>query len=154
MTTETEDLRIIRLNPSNYSVEYLYDGFKKLVDNTGITVGCKNKKLSAGTRLCRRMEFQIKKIPKWRRFTFTNVGKTLKREQILSSLYRFMLKNVKFFVVIQDWLKEYKFRTTQDLIILSSLTTLWNCYYDLFTENMSTEYSRKSNWKKIISSRD
>ncbi len=64
MITETEDLRIIRLNPSNQSVEYLYDGFEKLVDNNGITVGCVNKKLSAGTRLYRRMEFQIKKIPK------------------------------------------------------------------------------------------
>jgi hypothetical protein len=59
-----------------------------------------------------------------------------------------MLKNVKFFVIIQEWLKGCAFRTTQDLIILSSLTILWNCYYDLLTENMSTEYSRKSNWKK------
>ena len=40
MITETEDLRIIRLNPSNQSVEYLCDDFEKLVDNTGITVGC------------------------------------------------------------------------------------------------------------------
>ena len=64
MITEKEDLRIIRLNPSNQSVEYLYDGFEKLVDNTGITVGCVNKKLSVGTRSYRRMEFQIKKIPK------------------------------------------------------------------------------------------
>ncbi len=63
MITETEDLRIIRLNPSNLSV-YLYDDFEKLVDNTGITVGCVNKKLSVGTRSYRRMEFQIKKIPK------------------------------------------------------------------------------------------
>jgi hypothetical protein len=44
--------------------EYLYDDFEKLDDNTGITVGCVNKKLSAGTRSYRRMEFQIKKIPK------------------------------------------------------------------------------------------
>ncbi len=29
MITEKEDLRIIRLNPSNKSVEYLYDGFEK-----------------------------------------------------------------------------------------------------------------------------
>ena len=43
------------------------DDFEKLVDNTGITVGCVNKKLSAETRSYRRMEFQIKKIPKWRR---------------------------------------------------------------------------------------
>ncbi len=50
MITEKEDLRIIRLNTSNYSVEYLYDDFEKLVDNTEITVGCVNKKLSAGTR--------------------------------------------------------------------------------------------------------
>ena len=62
MITEKEDLRIIRLNPSNLSV-YLYDDLK-LVDNTGITIGCVNKKLSAGTRSYRRMEFQIKKIPK------------------------------------------------------------------------------------------
>ena len=64
MITEKEDLRIVLINPSNYSVEYLYDDFEKLVDNTGITVGCINKKLSAGTRSYRRMEFQIKKIPK------------------------------------------------------------------------------------------
>ena len=67
MITEKEDLRIIRLNPSNYSVEYLYDDFEKLVNNTRIR--CVNKKLSAGTRSYRRMEFQIKKIPKWRRLT-------------------------------------------------------------------------------------
>ncbi len=59
-----------------------------------------------------------------------------------------MLKNVKFFVIIQEWLKGCTFRTTQDLIILSSLTNLWNCYYDLFTENMSTEYSQKSKLKE------
>jgi hypothetical protein len=47
MITETEDLRIIRLTPSNYAVEYLCDDFEKLVDNTEITVGCVNKKLSA-----------------------------------------------------------------------------------------------------------
>ncbi len=64
MITEKEDLRIIRLNTSDYSVEYLCDDFEKLVDNTGITVGCLNKKLSAGTRSYRRMELQIKKIPK------------------------------------------------------------------------------------------
>ncbi len=29
----------------------------------------------------------------------------MKREYILSSLYRLMLKNVKFFVIIQEWLK-------------------------------------------------
>ena len=46
MITEKEDLRIVRLNPSNYSVEYLCDDFEKLVDNTRITVGCVNKKLS------------------------------------------------------------------------------------------------------------
>ena len=64
MITEKEDLRIVQLNPSNYSVEYLCDDFEKLVDNTGITVGRVNKRLSAGTRSYRRMEFQIKKIPK------------------------------------------------------------------------------------------
>ncbi len=64
MITENEDLRIVLLNPSNYSVEYLCDDFEKLVDNTGITVGCVNKKLSAGTKSYRKMEFQIKKIPK------------------------------------------------------------------------------------------
>ncbi len=83
-----------------------------------------------------------KEDPKMKKINFTNVGKTLKREQILSSLYCLMLKNVKFFVIIQDWLKGRTFRTTQDFIILSSLTTLRNCYYDLFTENMSTEYSQ------------
>ncbi len=63
MITEKEDLRIIRLNPSNYSVEYLYDNFEKLVNKPGYH-RCVNKKLSAGTRSNRRMEFQIKKIPK------------------------------------------------------------------------------------------
>ena len=58
MITEKEDLRIVLLNPSNYSVEYLCDDFEKLVNNTRITVGCVNKKLSVD------MEFQIKKIPK------------------------------------------------------------------------------------------
>ena len=62
--TEKKDLRIVLLNPSNYSVEYLCDDFEKLVDNTEITVGCVNKKLSVGTRSYRRREFQIKKIPK------------------------------------------------------------------------------------------
>ncbi len=128
----------------------MYDGFEKLVDNTGITVRCVNKKLSAGTRSFRRMEFQIKKIPRWRRLTFTNIGKILKREQRLSSLYRLMLENVRFFVLIQDWLIGYTFRTTQDVIILSSLTTLWNCYCDLFTENISTEYSRSQIERRLF----
>ncbi len=132
----------------------MYDGFEKLVDNTGITVGCVNKKLSAGTRSYRRMEFRIKKIPKWRRLTFTNVGKNYEERINTFISLSYMLKNVKFFVIIQKMTKGYTFRTTQDLIILSSLTILWNRYCNLFTENTSTEYSRKSNWKKTISSRD
>ena len=80
MITETEDLRIIRLTPSNYSVEYLCDDFKKLVDNTGITVGCVNKKLSAGTRSYRRMEFSNKEDPEMKKISFTDVRKTMKRE--------------------------------------------------------------------------
>ena len=31
---------------------------------------------------------------------------------------------------------------------MSSLTILWNCYYDLFTENMSAEYNRKVKLKE------
>ncbi len=58
MTTEKEDLRIIRLNPSNQSVEYLYEGFKKLVNNIKITVDCENKKLSAGTRFIEEWSFK------------------------------------------------------------------------------------------------
>jgi hypothetical protein len=61
MITETEDLQIIQLNLSYNSVKYLYDGFVKLVEHT---VDCVNKKLSAGIRWYRRMEFQIKKIPR------------------------------------------------------------------------------------------
>ena len=80
MITETEDLRIVRLNPSNYSVEYLYDDFEKLVDNTEITVGCVNKKLSVGTRSYRRMEFQNKEDPEMKKINSTNVGKAMKRE--------------------------------------------------------------------------
>jgi hypothetical protein len=57
-TTE-KDLQINQLIPSNYSVRYLYNGFKHLINNTAITVGCVNKKLSAGTRMRRGMEFQI-----------------------------------------------------------------------------------------------
>ena len=67
MITEKEDLRIVLLNPSNYSVEYLCDDFEKLVDNTGITVGCVNKKLSAGTRSYRRMEFSNKEDPEMKK---------------------------------------------------------------------------------------
>ena len=43
MITEKEDLRIIRINPSNYSVEYLYDDFEKLVNNTRIPSLCKQE---------------------------------------------------------------------------------------------------------------
>ena len=31
---------------------------------------------------------------------------------------------------------------------MSSLTILWNCYYDLFTENISAEYNRKVKLKE------
>ena len=44
--------------------------------------------------------------------------------------------------------KRCTLRTTQDLIISSSLAILWNGYYDLFTENMSTEYNQKSKLKE------
>ena len=60
--------------------EYLYDDFEKLVDNTGITVSCVNKKLSAGTRSYRRMEFSNKEDPEMKKINSTNVGKTMKRE--------------------------------------------------------------------------
>jgi hypothetical protein len=74
----------------------------------------------------------------------------LKREQRLSSLYRFMLKNVKFFVIIQEWLNGYKFRTTQDLIILSSLTTfvelLLRSVYREHEHRIQSEVKLKENY--------
>jgi hypothetical protein len=39
----------------------LYGGFKKLINNTAITIGCVNKKLSAGDRMRRGLEFQIRR---------------------------------------------------------------------------------------------
>jgi hypothetical protein len=61
MVTTEKDLRINRLNPLNYSVGSLYDGFKKLINNTAIVVGCAGKKLSAGDRMRRGLEFQIRR---------------------------------------------------------------------------------------------
>jgi hypothetical protein len=61
-----------------------------------------------------------------------------------------MLKNVKFFVLIQDWLKGYKFRTTQDLIILSSLTTfvelLLQSVYREHEHGIQSELKLKENY--------
>jgi hypothetical protein len=79
MITEKENLRIIRLNTSNYSVEFLYDNFEKLVDNTGITVGCVNKKLSAEVKMVQKNGVSNKEDPEMK-INFTNVGKTMKRE--------------------------------------------------------------------------
>jgi hypothetical protein len=61
MVTTEEDLRINRLNPSNYSVGSLYDGFKILINNTAIAVGYASKKLSASDRMRRGLEFQIRR---------------------------------------------------------------------------------------------
>lgn len=57
----TKDMKINRLNPSNYSVGPLYNGFKSLMRNTSITVNCLNRKLEAGMRMRRAMEFQIRR---------------------------------------------------------------------------------------------
>ncbi len=85
-----------------------------------------------------------------KKINFTNVGKTLKREQRLSSLYRLMLKNVKFFIIIQDWLNGYTFRTTQNLIILSSLTTfvelLLGSVYREHEHGIQSEVKLKENY--------
>ena len=61
MVTTKKDLRIARLNPSNYSVGSLYDGFKILLNNTAIAHGYSSKKLSAGDRMRRGLEFQIRR---------------------------------------------------------------------------------------------
>ncbi len=59
--TTDKDLRINRLNPSNYSFGSLYGGLKKLMNNTAITVGYANRKLVAGDRMRRGLEFQIRR---------------------------------------------------------------------------------------------
>ena len=61
MVTTKKNLRIARLNPSNYSVGSLFDGFKILLNNTAIAHGCSSKTLSAGDRMRRGLEFQIRR---------------------------------------------------------------------------------------------
>ena len=56
------------------------DDFEKLVDNTGITVGCVNKKLSARDKIVQKNGVSNKEDPEMKKINFTNVGKTMKRE--------------------------------------------------------------------------
>lgn len=79
MITEKEDLRIIRLNPSNYSVEYLYDDFEKLVNNTRIPSLCKQEVI-CWDKIVQKNGVSNKEDPEMKKINFTNVGKTMKRE--------------------------------------------------------------------------
>ncbi len=79
MITEKEDLRIIRLNPSNYSVEYLYDNFEKLVNNTRIPSLCKQEVI-CWDKIIQKNGVSNKEDPEMKKINFTNVGKTMKRE--------------------------------------------------------------------------
>jgi hypothetical protein len=79
MITEKEDLRIIRLNPSNYSVEYLYDDFEKLVNNTRIPSLCKQEVI-CWDKIEQKNGVSNKEDPEMKKINFTNVRKTMKRE--------------------------------------------------------------------------
>ena len=79
MITEKEDLRIILLNPSNYSVECLYDDFEKLVDNTRIPSLCKQEVI-CWDKIVQKNGVSNKEDPEMKKINFTNVGKTMKRE--------------------------------------------------------------------------
>ena len=79
MITEKEDLRIIRLNPSNYSVEYLYDDFEKLVNNTRITSLCKQEVI-CWDKIVQKNGVSNKEDPEMKKINFTKLGKTMKRE--------------------------------------------------------------------------
>jgi hypothetical protein len=79
MITEKEDLRIIRLNPSNYSVEYLYDDFEKLVNNTRIPSLCKQEVI-CWDKIVQKNGVSNKEDPEMKKINSTNVGKTMKRE--------------------------------------------------------------------------
>ena len=74
MITEKEDLRIIRLNPSNYSVEYLYDDFEKLVNNTRIPSLCKQEVI-CWDKIEQKNGVSNKGDPEIKKTNFTNVGK-------------------------------------------------------------------------------
>jgi hypothetical protein len=112
VTTE-KDLQINRLNPSNYSVGSLYDGFKKLIINIAITIGCVNKKLSAGDRMRRGLEFQIRRSQDDDEKLF-ELRKTLKNGQTNENLYSLRLTNVESFVLNQDLQRWIISCTTQD----------------------------------------
>jgi hypothetical protein len=79
MITEKEDLRIIRLDPSNYSVEYLYDDFEKLVNNTRIPSLCKQEVI-CWDKIEQKNGVSNKEDPEMKKINFTNVGKAMKRE--------------------------------------------------------------------------
>ena len=79
MITEKKDLRIIRLNPSNYSVEYLYDDFEKLVNNTRIPSLCKQEVI-CWDKIVQKSGVSNKEDPEMKKINSTNVGKTMKRE--------------------------------------------------------------------------
>jgi hypothetical protein len=79
MITEKEDLRIIRLNPSNYSVEYLYDDFEKLVNNTRIPSLCKQEVI-CWDKIIQKNGVSNKEDPEMKKINFTDVRKTMKRE--------------------------------------------------------------------------
>ena len=79
MITEKEDLRIVLLNPSNYSVECLYDDLEKLVDNTRIPSLCKQEVI-CWDKIKQKNGVSNKEDPEMKKTNFTNVGKTMKRE--------------------------------------------------------------------------
>jgi hypothetical protein len=99
MVTTENDLQINRLNPSNFSVESLYDGFKKLINNTAITIGCVNKKLSAGDRMHRGLEFQIRRSQD-NDEKLCELRKTLKNGQTNKNLYSLTLTNVVLYCIV------------------------------------------------------
>jgi hypothetical protein len=91
----------------------LYDGFKKLIINIAITIGCVNKKLSAGDRMRRGLEFQIRRSQDDDEKLF-ELRKTLKNGQTNENLYSLRLTNVESFVLNQDLQRWIISCTTQD----------------------------------------
>ncbi len=78
---KTPTNRVNRLNPSNYSVGSQWDGFKPLIKNTAIVIGCVSPKLSAGAKMRRALEFQIRRAQKEDE-EIDELIKALKKEQI------------------------------------------------------------------------
>ena len=82
----------------------MYDDFEKLVNNTRIPSLCKQEVI-CWDKIEQKNGVSNKEDPEMKKTNFTNVGKNYEERINTFISLSLMLKKVKFFVIIQEWLK-------------------------------------------------